>query len=170
MAPNPYKDVPNAVEEHQEAIMNGDFEPTYLSTPPFSSPDPRTEGLRMVPLEDGIGAHQTEEQVRKMSLTDDEAGDSGEISDYSKMKVADLKALVEERGLEAEGNKKADYIAALQADDAADMKASDFIEAINAAEDQEALDAAVALYEAQDRTLVSVEAAVEKKQTELNEQ
>lgn len=170
MAPNPYKDIPNAVEEHQEAIMNGDFEPTYISTPPFSSPDPATEGLRMVPLEDGIGAHQTEAQVRKMSLTDEEANGGAEITDYGKMKVDDLKALVEERNLEAESNKKADLVAALQADDAADMKASDFIEAINAATNQEELDAAAELYEAQERTLVSVESAIEKKQTELNEQ
>lgn len=155
--------VPVATFADQEDIVEGNFEPTYLGPAPYSSPDPATDGLRLVPLEDGIGAHQ--------GALEAQAGREAAVTgDYESMKAAQLKALVADRGLEADGNKKADYIDALMADDASDMKASDFIQQINSAQDQDELDAAVALYEAQDRTLKSVEDAVEKKQTELNEQ
>lgn len=158
------KPFPAATHEDQEAIMAGELgEPTVLGTVPFSSPEPHTDGLRMLPLEDGTSAHQA-------SLEAAAGRDAATTGDYDSMKAPELKALVADRGLEADGNKKADYIAALQADDASDMKASDFIAQINEAEDQEALDAVAALYEAQDRELVSVEAAFERKQTELNEE
>jgi hypothetical protein len=156
------KPIPNATHEDQEAILAGTLgEPTVLSTVPFSSPDPETDGLKMLPLEDGTSAHQASIQSAEIR----EAGSDP----YKGMKAADLKALVADRGLEAESNKKDDLLAALRADDADGMLAADFIERINAATDQESLDAAVALYESQDRELSTVEAAVEKKQSELDE-
>lgn len=156
------KPIPAATHEDQEDILSGEAPVMYLTTPPFSSPDPATDGLRMIAVEDENSAHQA-------ALDASGARDAATAGDYDSMKSSDLKNLVADRGLESEGNKKADYIAALQADDAADMKASDFIAQINQAETQDELDAAVALYEAQDRELVSVEAAVEKKQNELND-
>lgn len=156
------KPFPAATHEDQEAIMAGEAgEPTVLGAAPYSSPEPHTDGLRMLPLEDGTSAHQA-------SLEAAAGRDAAASGDYDSMKSSELKALVADRGLEANGNKKADYVEALQADDASDMKASDFIAQVNAAETQEELDAAVALYNAQDRELVSVENAVEAKQEELN--
>jgi hypothetical protein len=152
---------PAATHADQEAIMAGEAgEPTVLGTVPFSSPEPHTDGLRMLPLEDGTSAHQA-------SIESAEIRDAN-TDPYKGMKNAELKRLVSERGLEAEGNKNADLLAALRADDADGMLASDFIARVNAATNQEELDAAASLYEAQDRELSTVEAAIEKKQEALD--
>jgi hypothetical protein len=156
------KMIPAATSEDQEGILAGTHgEATVLGTPAFSSPDPVTDGITMLPLEDGTSAHQGALEAAKVR---DENADP-----YESLKNADLKKLVKERGLEAESNKNDDLLKALRAHDADGMLAGDFIEKVNAATDQDSLDAAVALYEAQDRELVSVEDAIEKKQTEINE-
>lgn len=60
-----------------------------------------------------------DEPVKDESTTDAEPGpeEAGE-TDYSAMRVADLKAIADERGLAVEGTTKADYVAALTASDA----------------------------------------------------
>ena len=157
------KPIPAATHADQEEIMAGNLgEPTVLGVPAFSSPDPATDGYTMLPLTDGTSAHQA-------SLDAAEARENT-TDPYKGLKAAELKELVAERGLEPESNKKDDLLAALRADDADGMLASDFIERVNAATNQEELDAAAELYNAQDRELSSVEAAIEKKQTELDEQ
>lgn len=156
---------PAATLDDQEGVMDGTLgEATVMGTPPFSSPDPVTDARRMLPLEDGTSAHQSALEAEQAR----EGGESSEITDYDSMKSPELKALVEERGLETEGNKKADYVSALKADDAADMKAGDFIAAIKAATTQEELDAVAELYDAQDRELTTVERAFDTRQDELN--
>lgn len=156
------KMIPAATSEDQEGILAGTHgEPTVLGTPPFSSPDPESEGIKMLPLEDGTSAHQGALEAAQVR--------DANTDPYESLKNPQLKKLVQDRGLTAESNKNDDLLAALRKDDADGMLAKDFIEKVNAAEDQDSLDAAVALYEAQDRELVSVEDAIEKKQTEINE-
>lgn len=159
--PNTDKMIPAATLEDQEAILNEEFEHTVMGTPPFSSPDPVTDSIKMLPLEDGTSAHQA-------SLEAAEIRDATTAQNYNSLKADELKSLVAERGLETEGNKKADLVAALQSDDAADMKASDFIERVKAAQTQDELDEVGALYDAQDRELKSVENAIDKRQSELD--
>lgn len=45
------------------------------------------------------------------------SGDEDASDGYSKLKLDELKAIASERGIEVDGNKKADYIAALEAAD-----------------------------------------------------
>lgn len=147
--------------------MEGNLgEPTVMGAPPFSSPDPATDAKRMLPLEDGTSAHQARLDVEGTRTE----------GDYKGMSPAELKALTEERDLAVEGTgkggavKKNDYIAALQEDDAADMKAADFKEQVEAAENQDALDEIAQLYDNSGKSYSTVEAAIEKKQAELDEQ
>lgn len=153
---------PAAVSADQEMIVSGNQERTVLGPPPFSSPNPATEARRMLPLEDGTSAHVA-------SLEAHEQREAGKGSDYSSMDAKALKALVEERDLTPESNKKADLIAALQEDDASDYKAADFKQLVEAASSQEELDQAAELYEASGKSYSSVESAIEKKQDEINE-
>lgn len=53
------------------------------------------------------------------STTDGETGpEEAGVTDYSAMRVADLKATADERGVAVEGTTKADFVAALTAADA----------------------------------------------------
>lgn len=142
--------------------MNDEFEGTYLSTPPFSSPNPKTEGLRMLPLEDGTSAHQSAVEAAGFR-------DAAKGSDYRSMKVADLKKLAQSRELEPASNKKDDLVAALLAADGENLNAADFIEKVNSATTQEELDAAADLYEASGNQFSTVEDAIDKKQDELDQ-
>ena len=47
---------PNRIEEDQEVEMT----PVVMGTPPFSSPEPETDGQRMLPLEDQTTAEVPE--------------------------------------------------------------------------------------------------------------
>jgi hypothetical protein len=115
---------PAATADDQEGIMEGKQEPTVLSTPSFSSPNPETDALKMLPVEDGTSAH-----------------------------VASLEA----HALRAAGN-------------AAEMKAGDFKDQVEAATTQEELDTVANLYAESGKDFSTVEAAIEKKQSEINDQ
>ena len=153
------KMVPAATMEDQDAILEGKVEPIVLGAPPYSSPDPATDARKMLPLEDGTSAYEArEEVVGKYDTTD-----------YKSMKADELKALVAERDLTPDSNKKDDLVAALTADDAEGMKASDFKDRIAAATTQEELDAVGEFYTNSGRSYSSVENAMEARQKELDE-
>ena len=152
---------PAATMDDQEKLMNGEQTVSIVTTPPFSSPDPQTDGLKMEIVDANVSAYDARENAAAAQAE----ANSG---DYDSMKVADLKALAEERGLDSDG-KKADLVAALQADDASEFKASDFKDRVNAATTQEELDAAAEFYANSGKTYSSVEAAVEAKQSEIDE-
>lgn len=153
---------PAATMDDQEKLMNGEQTVSIVTTPPFSSPDPQTDGLKMEIVDANVSAYDARENAAAAQAE----ANSG---DYDSMKAADLKALAEERDLEVEGTKKADYVAALQADDASEFKAADFKDRVNAATTQEELDAAAEFYANSGKTYSSVEAAVEAKQSEIDE-
>lgn len=155
---------PAATMEDQEAVMEGRTEATVLGPPPFSSPDPASEARRMLPVEDGTSAHQAALDAEAVRTE----------GDYSKLDPKALKALADERGLEVEGTgksgnvTKADFIAALHEDDAKDMKASDWKAEIDAAQDQDALDAVAQRYYDAGATYKTVEDAIDRKQGEID--
>jgi hypothetical protein len=153
---------PAATMDDQEKIMEGEQTVSIVTTPPFSSPDPNTDALKMEIVDSNVSAYDARENAAAAKL-----GESSE--DYDSMKVADLKALAEERGLDTEGAKKADLVSALQADDASEFKAADFKDRVNAATTQEELDAAAEFYANSGKSYSSVEAAVEAKQSEIDE-
>lgn len=49
-----FKMFPAAVLDDQEAIMAKEFEPVVFGPPPFSSPDPETDGIRMEPVSGSV--------------------------------------------------------------------------------------------------------------------
>ncbi len=132
-----------------------------LGTPPFSSPDPATDGLKMLPLTDGTSAYEARQENAESAA---KAADG----DYDSMKKDELKALGEQRDLDFSGMKVDEMRAALREDDASDMKAADFKEQIEAAQDQDALDAVGQLYSDSGKSYSSVEAALAKRQEELD--
>ena len=114
-----------------------EMEPITLGPAPYSSPDPATDGIRMLPLEDGTSAAEAA----------DAAAESREATNYASMDKADLVKLAEERDIEVsrgdgkDGDPvKADYVAALTQDDTSDMKAADWKEAVANASDMESLE------------------------------
>lgn len=161
---NDPKMFPAATMEDQEAILAGEQPVSFISTPPFSSPDPATDGLKMEIVDADVSA-----------LDAREAAQARTEADYDSMEMSELKQLAEERDLEVEGTgkggnvKKSDLVSALQADDASEFKASDFKERVSAATTQEELDAAADFYYNSGKTYSSVEAAVDKKQEEIDE-
>ena len=129
-----------------------------LGGAPFSSPDPLTDAKKMLPLEDGTSAYEARESAAE-----------AKASDYDSMKKPELQAAAAERDLDVTGMKVDEIRAALRADDSSDMKAADFKAQVEAAEDQEALDAAAQLYADSGKEYSSVEDAIEKKQDEIDE-
>lgn len=87
----------------------------FLTTPPFSSPDPATDGLRMIPVDDGP----------------------------------------EHPGWD-------------NPEEAAEMKAADWVTEIENAADQDALDALLSAYADTGKDYKTVSEAAEKKQAELD--
>ena len=162
---------PAAAMEDQEALMAGE-NPTnvVLSGVPFSSPDPATDAQRMIPLEEGTGGENAAQAREDAAAARSGAGSE----DYNSLSPEELDRLVEERDLKVEGSGangnvlKKDKVAALQADDASDMKAADFKQRISEAQDQEALDEALQLYAGSGKEYASVVAAGEKRQEEIN--
>ena len=146
------------------AMEDQGSEPTeiVLGTPPFSSPDPATDGLKMLPLEDGTSAYEARQDAAAVRS-------AGEDGDYSSMSKKELQDLAAQRDVDVDGLKKDEIVSALQADDASDMKASDFKDQIAAAQDQDALDSVAELYSASGRSYSSVEAALEKRQGEIDD-
>jgi protein-tyrosine-phosphatase len=160
----PDKLFPNRVEEDQDVEM----QPIVMGTPPFSSPDPVTDGIRMLPLED--------QTTLNAAQAADQAAALRGLTDYESMSQEDLKSLTDERDLEVtrtegEGRlRKSDYIAALQQDDASDMKASDFKNLVDQATSEEELQQVADAYEASGREYKSVDEAIDSKYEELQQQ
>lgn len=152
---------PAATMDDQEKVEAGEGASIVLGPVPFSSPDPTTDAIKMLPLEDGTSAYEARQAAQEAY-----AAGSGE---YDDMKVDELRDLAAERDVDVTGKRKAEIVAALREDDASDMKAADFKEQIEAAGDQESLDAAAELYGASGKEYASVEAALEKRQQEINE-
>jgi hypothetical protein len=165
---------PAAVHEDQEAIaMTDGSERTVLACPPFSSPDPSTDAKKMLPLSDGTSAHQSALEaanVRDAAKVEAAPPEEG----YSSLGMKELKNLAEERDLEIEGTgkngaiKKDDYVKALNEDDASEMNAAEFKKLVAEAETQEDLDEIAELYTDSGKTYVTVEAAIDDRQDELN--
>lgn len=153
---------PAAAMEDQEMLSLDEGAKIVLGTPPFSSPDPQTDALKMLPLSDGTSAYEAAQEAA-------DARKAAAGGDYESMKKDELKALAEERDIDVSDMKVAEMRAALREDDASDMKAADFKAQVDAAEDQDALDAAAELYEGSGKSYASVEAAIEKKQDEIND-
>jgi len=148
---------PNRIVEDQDM----ELEPVVMGPPAFGSPDPKTLENTLLPLADN--PHATSETHQP----DQSAVEKAQGENYNAMDKADLKALAEERELEVEGNKKADYVAALNAADAEDMNSKDFKEQIASANSMEELEAAEQLYLDSGQEYKSVDAALEKKREEL---
>lgn len=150
---------PAAVHEDQADILEGNVEPIVLGAPGFSSPYAHTDAQRMLPLEDGTSAYQATE----------EAAARRQAASYDSMSDDDLRAEAENRGLDVGAKaKSADLVSALREDDASDMKSADFKKQVEAATNQDELDAAAELYEASGKQYSTVETAIEKKQEELD--
>lgn len=66
---------PSATLEDQEAIEMAEMEPIVLGHPPFSSDNPRTDGVRMLPLEDGTSASQARAEAAEASSEEMKAKD-----------------------------------------------------------------------------------------------
>ena len=106
---------PNRTLEDQDVEM----QPIVLGPAPFSSPDPETDGIRMLPLEDGTSAASAANEAAKLR------------------------------------------------EDAKDMKAADFKEAVEAAQTQEELDAVQEAYDESGKEYSTVDDAITKRQEEL---
>lgn len=165
MAPSE-KQIPAATAEDQEGIVARTLgEPIVVGTPAFSSPDPLTEKGRMLPLTEDVSAGAV--------AAENEA--TSEVVLYADMDKDVLEKLVAERELDVEGTGsngnvlKDDLVKALNGDDAVGLKASDFKKLLEVASTQDELDAIGLQYEAGGRKYSTVEAAIEAKQTEIND-
>jgi hypothetical protein len=152
---------PAATMDDQEMVEAGEGSEIVLGPAPFSSPDPATDAQKMLPLSDGTSAYEARVEAQE--------GYQDGPEDYKSMKKDELVALAGERDVNVEGMKVDEIRAALAADDASDMKAADFKQQIADAADQDALDAVGELYEASGKSYSSVEDAMEKRQTEIDE-
>lgn len=158
---------PAAVQEDQEALVEGKTELTEIGPAPFSSPDPQTDAIKMLPLEDGTSSAYDARKADQARHSD--------TTDYKSMSPDELKSLAEERGLKVKGTgangnvKKSDLVEALTEDDTKDMKAGDWKDQISAAADQDALDEVLDRYEASGADYSTVETAAEKRQKEIDE-
>jgi hypothetical protein len=87
-APGTDKLFPNRVEEDQDIV---EMSPVVMGTPPFSSPDPATDGVRMVPLH-----NQTTDKTAA------EAADEAAAASDEDKKAADWKNEIENAATEEE--------------------------------------------------------------------
>jgi hypothetical protein len=103
------------------------MEPVVLiSTPPYSSDDPASEGLKMVPIID----------------------DSGDDVDHPESDISDE-----------------------DTDDlSGDLKAGEWVQRIDAAQDQDALDAVLEAYGDSGKDFKTVEEAADRRQKEIDDQ
>lgn len=153
---------PAATMDDQEKVESGENAQIVLGPAPFSSPDPATDAIKMLPLEDGTSAYEARQDAAA-------ARSAAEAGDYDSMKKNELQALAADRDIDVTDMKVDEIRSALREDDASDMKASDFKEKVNAAATQDELDEAAALYDASGKSYASVEDAIEKKQSEIND-
>jgi hypothetical protein len=129
-----------------------DMEPVQiLSTPPFSSNDPVTDGLRMLPIDDNPPADDFE--VEELTEEEIAAGEAPEPR-------------IPEGAGEAAGQTPANGNGNGEGDAA--LKAGDWVAEIEAAQDQEALDAILSRYEATGKNFSTVNAAAEARQAALD--
>lgn len=157
--------------EDQEEIALA-REPIRMGTPPFSSPDPATDGIRMLPLEGGHGSVGGTDGADAPLAT--AGGD--ETKGYGDMSKPELKSLAEERDLDVkrtdgDETKKlriSDYVTAFEADDTKEFKAADWKQKVADAKDQDELDEIVTLYDESDADYATVKAAIDAKQEALN--
>jgi hypothetical protein len=96
---------PNALIEDQEAIEMAEAEPVVLSTAPYSSPDPETDGIRMVPLDDQTSTSAA--GAEKSGDADDKNMKAGEWKDLvDEAQDSEALSAVEQRYLDAEADFK----------------------------------------------------------------
>jgi hypothetical protein len=121
------KTFPAAVLEDQEAIVSGSQDPVTLGMPPFSSPDPGTDGIQMVPL---TGGTEEQQQAAAADAVPDEEKKAGDWVDVVKA-APSSEALdeVEERY----SNSPADF---KSVDDAIDRRRTELEEAETATEEE----------------------------------
>jgi hypothetical protein len=131
-----------------------DMEPVFsdaqpvqvLSTPGFSSNDPETEGLRMIPIDDNPPAEDFE---------DSDVEDADENLDDPE---ADPTIRVPDAEEDAEADAEAD----------SSKKAGEWVSEIEAAQDQDALDSILTRYDATGKDFKSVADAADARQEALN--
>jgi hypothetical protein len=163
---------PARILEDQDMEM----EPVTLGTPPFSSPDPMTDGIRMLPLEDGTSAVEGEVLPEQPLMLPVGAGiPLQEVQEnVEPVKLNDLKTLAEDRGIavaRAEGEgavRKEDYVQAVVQDE--QQRAADLMQKIQSAKDEEELDQAKAEYDDHDFNYPSIDDAIERKEEQFSEQ
>lgn len=173
---NEPKMFPARIMEDQDMEM----QPVQLGTPPFSSPDPLTDGIRMLPLEDGTSAVEGEVLPEQPAVTPEGEVDLSalqrEVEDgLSGMAVADLKSLAEEKEVEViradglSGNpRKEDYIAAVTATEV--QSATSFARRISEAKTTDELDEVEQDYNDEGVNLETINNAIESKRSQLEEQ
>ena len=132
-----------------------DMEPVFsetepmqvLSTPAFSSNDPATEGLRMVPIDDNPPADDFAE-----SDVEDPDENQGDPEADPTIRVPEIPAEGDEGDTEADSNKKA----------------GEWVSEIEAAQDQDALDAVLTRYDATGKDFKTVSEAADARQAALD--
>jgi len=95
-----------------------DMEPVIMTPGAYASPDPETAGLRMVSLQE---ADQLQVEISPDFAQEAEAAPQAAATgvDYNSMTVADLKAELDDRGIEYANNaSKAELVQLLEEDDA----------------------------------------------------
>jgi len=133
-----------------------DMEPVFsdaqpvqvLSTPAFSSNDPETEGLRMVPIDDNPPAEDFEES----DIDDSETPDPDDPEADPTIRVPDAEEGAEDT-----------------TEDDSSKKAGEWVSEIEAAQDQDALDSILTRYDATGKDFKSVADAADARQDALND-
>jgi len=165
------KQFPAATMDDQDAVaarneMEEDVEGRIvLGAVPHSSPVGHTEAQKMLPLEDGTSAYEAAVDAEARRNAENLSG----LKKPDLVKVAQDEDLDLPDGVEDFDEMKADDLRDhIRQQRASGMKASDFTEKIKAATSQEELDAVAEEYEASGKELKSVDAALEKRQDELD--
>jgi hypothetical protein len=128
-----------------------DMEPVQiLSTPPFSSNDPATDGLKMVPIDDNPEA----DDFPVEELTEEEIK-AGEPVEPRYVPIEDTAGVGEGEPPAGENGD-------------ANLKAGEWVAEIEATTTQEELDAVLSRYDATGKTFATVTAAAEAKQAEID--
>lgn len=98
---------PAATLDDQEAIENMEAEPIVLGPGPYSSPDPETDGIRMLPLEDqgSGGTVGMAAEMEAASATSDKDLNAGQWKDLVEAAESEEELdAVEQRYLDAEAD------------------------------------------------------------------
>lgn len=166
MAPS-NKQFPAATEEDQEGIVRREHgTPMKIGTPPFSSPNPETEGLNMVPVTDDV----TPEMALPSDTSEWKAKDfTARVKDASsEEQLAEAEKLYKDSGKDYSTVGEAiDKRRQELADEAVAATEADLLEKIESATSTDELDKVIDQYEESEIESEAVEEAVAAKQETL---